>query len=127
MSGLPGSRMSSVRPPEKCSPTHEKVASILNQFPETRLEVIKVSESPASTEGAPGSQASTSEPAPTEPPRRRWRSSSKVALLLLLLFAAAVRLIRLGEPEALVFDETYYAKDACIYLELGQQRCGLNQ
>jgi dolichyl-phosphate-mannose--protein O-mannosyl transferase len=53
--------------------------------------------------------------------------SSKAVLLLLLLFAAAVRLARLGEPEALVFDETYYAKDACIYLELGKERCGLNQ
>ena len=35
--------------------------------------------------------------------------------------------MRLSEPDALVFDETYYAKDACIYLDLGKERCELSQ
>lgn len=35
--------------------------------------------------------------------------------------------MRLGEPEAIVFDEVYYAKDACLYLDLGQTFCGLTQ
>ena len=46
-------------------------------------------------------------------------------LILLLIFAAAVRLVRLDEPDDLVFDETYYAKDACIYLEHDPKTCGL--
>jgi dolichyl-phosphate-mannose-protein mannosyltransferase len=41
---------------------------------------------------------------------RRW------VLVGLLIFAAVVRVIRLAEPRQLVFDETYYAKDACLYL-----------
>ncbi|CAN5802211.1 phospholipid carrier-dependent glycosyltransferase [soil metagenome] len=44
---------------------------------------------------------------------------------LLLLFAAVIRLIRLAEPEELVFDETYYAKDACLYLGYRPEQCGL--
>ncbi len=44
---------------------------------------------------------------------------------LLLLFAAVIRLVRLAEPEELVFDETYYAKDACLYLGYLPEQCGL--
>lgn len=45
----------------------------------------------------------------------------------LLLFAAAVRLFRLDEPSDLVFDETYYAKDACLYLGNLPSDCDLTQ
>jgi dolichyl-phosphate-mannose--protein O-mannosyl transferase len=34
-------------------------------------------------------------------------------------------LVRLAEPKELVFDETYYAKDACIYLGYPAGACGL--
>jgi dolichyl-phosphate-mannose-protein mannosyltransferase len=46
-------------------------------------------------------------------------------LPVLLIVAAAARLFRLAEPEELVFDETYYAKDACIYLGYSPDACGL--
>ena len=36
--------------------------------------------------------------------------------------AAALRLPRLGTPHALVFDETYYAKDALSLLRYGYER-----
>lgn len=48
-------------------------------------------------------------------------------LLLLLAVAAGLRFARLTEPPAVVFDETYYARDACLYLDLGQETCGTNQ
>ena len=37
--------------------------------------------------------------------------------------AALLTFIRLGEPRALMFDETYYAKDACWYVEASKQLC----
>lgn len=43
------------------------------------------------------------------------------------MFAAGLRFVRLGEPDKIVFDEVYYAKDACLYLDLGQKFCGLTQ
>ena len=46
-------------------------------------------------------------------------------LPLLLLFAAVIRLVRLDIPKELVFDETYYAKDACLYLGYLPETCGL--
>jgi len=48
-------------------------------------------------------------------------------LLAVLLLAAGLRIVRLAEPNAVVFDETYYAKDACLYLGHTQQFCGLKQ
>ncbi len=46
-------------------------------------------------------------------------------LPLLLLFAAVIRFVRLAVPKELVFDETYYAKDACIFLSFLPEECGL--
>jgi len=48
-------------------------------------------------------------------------------LLAVLVLAAGLRIVRLAEPNAVVFDETYYAKDACLYLGHTQQFCGLKQ
>lgn len=42
--------------------------------------------------------------------------------LLVAAFAAALRFIRLGSPHALVFDETYYVKDAWTMLLTGEAR-----
>ncbi|HEX2179408.1 MAG TPA: phospholipid carrier-dependent glycosyltransferase [Actinomycetota bacterium] len=43
------------------------------------------------------------------------------------MLAAVVRVIRLAEPRTLVFDETYYAKDACLYLGNLPESCDLTQ
>jgi len=48
-----------------------------------------------------------------------------VAFFLVVGVAAALRLYSLGSPEALVFDEVYYAQDACWYLGWGEQVCGV--
>lgn len=54
-------------------------------------------------------------PAPL--PRLGW-----VAPLLVLLFAGILRFHQLAEPNAIVFDETYYAKDAYSLLHYGYER-----
>ncbi|HEY8202553.1 MAG TPA: phospholipid carrier-dependent glycosyltransferase, partial [Actinomycetota bacterium] len=45
-------------------------------------------------------------------------------LIGLLLLAGTLRFVRLAEPHAIIFDETYYARDACLYLGHTQQFCG---
>ena len=47
-----------------------------------------------------------------------------VLLSAVLAIAAATRLVNLGYPDRLVFDEAYYAQDACTYLRLGRDVCG---
>jgi dolichyl-phosphate-mannose--protein O-mannosyl transferase len=45
-----------------------------------------------------------------------WRRSDTFALVLLTVLAGGVRLAGLGIPAELVFDESYYAQDACWYV-----------
>ncbi len=55
--------------------------------------------------------------------RDRW-----VELLLFVAvvgLAAAVRVIQLATPHDLIFDEIYYAQDACSYLGWGANVCGV--
>ncbi|MCC3269620.1 phospholipid carrier-dependent glycosyltransferase [Arthrobacter gengyunqii] len=42
--------------------------------------------------------------------------------LISAVIGAVLRLVRLGEPHSLVFDETYYVKDAYSYLVAGYER-----
>lgn len=42
--------------------------------------------------------------------------------LIVALFGALLRFVRLGEPRAVVFDETYYVKDAWTMLQTGEPR-----
>ena len=42
--------------------------------------------------------------------------------LLVALVGGLLRFVRLGEPDTLVFDETYYVKDAYSYLLSGYER-----
>ena len=71
----------------------------------------------------------------TLPPRSGLRGAEKNPwsrkdiwlLIALLIFSGGLRLVRLAEPRAVVFDETYYAKDACLYLGYDKTRCGLDQ
>jgi len=54
----------------------------------------------------------------TEGARRAWRWGGPAAVTAV---AAATRLIGLGHPESLVFDETYYVKDAYTLSQLGYE------
>ncbi len=38
---------------------------------------------------------------------------------------AGVRVVQLGSPGTFVFDEIYYAQDACTYLSWGSSVCGI--
>lgn len=42
--------------------------------------------------------------------------------VLVALIGGVLRFVRLGEPDSLVFDETYYVKDAYSYLQSGYER-----
>jgi dolichyl-phosphate-mannose-protein mannosyltransferase len=56
--------------------------------------------------------------------RTPWTRRDLLLVVALLLLAGGLRFVRLADPNSLVFDETYYAKDACLYLGLGQDFCG---
>ena len=45
-----------------------------------------------------------------------------LAPALTALIGGLLRFVRLGQPEKLVFDETYYVKDAYSYLQSGYER-----
>jgi dolichyl-phosphate-mannose-protein mannosyltransferase len=47
-----------------------------------------------------------------------------LALLSVTVLAAGLRLFRLGRPAQLMFDEVYYAKDACWYVNAAESLCG---
>jgi dolichyl-phosphate-mannose--protein O-mannosyl transferase len=47
------------------------------------------------------------------------------AIAAVTILAGAVRFANLSYPPTLVFDETYYAKDACIFLSEAPKDCGL--
>lgn len=68
-----------------------------------------------------------SDDAPETPPTRarrlRWRRSETLILVALIAFAAFLRFYAVSAPATLVFDETYYAKDGCLYAGLGQEAC----
>lgn len=50
-----------------------------------------------------------------------------IGLFLITLAGSLLRLIRLATPRGVVFDETYYAKDACLYLGHTQTFCKVGQ
>ena len=58
--------------------------------------------------------------------RARLATTPKLVSWLLTVLVAAfggmLRFIRLGEPHAVVFDETYYVKDAWTMLQTGEPR-----
>jgi dolichyl-phosphate-mannose-protein mannosyltransferase len=64
------------------------------------------------------------------PPLREWlapripgnRLLGWIGPLLITAFAALLRFYNLGKPRAVIFDETYYAKDAYALLKFGFER-----
>lgn len=48
-------------------------------------------------------------------------------LVLVTALGGAIRFVRLSFPKSYVFDEVYYAKDACLYLAKGMHACGTSQ
>lgn len=58
---------------------------------------------------------------------RTWSRLDLAALVLLTLGAAAVRFASLGRPVELVFDEIFYARDACWYVAGSEAVCGITE
>ena len=69
--------------------------------------------------GAPPIDRAKSDPA------SRWTILDTIALITITLVAAALRLVSLGRPVELVFDEIFYARDACWYVLGTEQACGI--
>jgi dolichyl-phosphate-mannose--protein O-mannosyl transferase len=60
----------------------------------------------------------------TEPdPGSRWSRADWIAITLVVLLAGIIRLWGIASPHELIFDETYYAKDACWYVNASESLC----
>jgi len=55
----------------------------------------------------------------------RWTRLDTAALLAITLLAALLRFVSLGRPIELVFDEIFYARDACWYVIGTEAGCGI--
>ena len=55
----------------------------------------------------------------------RWTRLDTVAIAVITLAAAALRLLSLNRPTGLVFDEIFYARDACWYVTGSEAVCGI--
>lgn len=105
----------------------QQAIAILTEFHSTEENPIDASTAPV-TSGAPEPPIDAGKgPVPTPHRSAGLKRADIFILLLLLIVAGSLRFVRLGEPSAVVFDETYYAKDACLYLGYGQEFCDLNQ
>jgi dolichyl-phosphate-mannose--protein O-mannosyl transferase len=56
-------------------------------------------------------------------PRSTWPPADTWALILITVAAGLFRLIGLGTPDQIMFDEAYYARDACWYLYHSPAQC----
>lgn len=52
-----------------------------------------------------------------------WSTADGVLLPAVALVGGLLRLIRLNDPSTIIFDETYYAKDACWYVNVSSTLC----
>jgi dolichyl-phosphate-mannose--protein O-mannosyl transferase len=58
-------------------------------------------------------------------PRIGWTRRDTITLIALTLAAAALRFVALGRPVELVFDEIFYARDACWYVAGSEAVCNV--
>ena len=65
------------------------------------------------------------DPAASDHPRAAWSRRDTVALIVITLAAAALRFVSLGRPAELVFDEIFYARDACWYVAGSEAVCNV--
>ena len=58
---------------------------------------------------------------------RGWTRLDAGLLVLITLSAALMRLVSLGRPIELIFDEIFYARDACWYVVGTESACGISE
>ncbi|MBW3613338.1 MAG: phospholipid carrier-dependent glycosyltransferase [Chloroflexi bacterium] len=56
----------------------------------------------------------------------RWTRLDTLAVALVTVVAAALRLLSLNRPTGLIFDEIFYAQDACWYVAGSEAVCGIS-
>ncbi|MGI8998553.1 MAG: phospholipid carrier-dependent glycosyltransferase [Candidatus Limnocylindria bacterium] len=64
---------------------------------------------------------------PIDRTRVAWTRSDTIALVVIVISAAAMRMVSLGRPIELVFDEIFYARDACWYVIGTEGVCGISE
>jgi len=62
---------------------------------------------------------------PAPPYVTGWGPLDAAALVAITAIGGALRFLRLGDPRSIMFDETYYARDACWYAYGSQSLCGI--
>lgn len=65
--------------------------------------------------------------APSEPARVGWGRPDWLLLAAVVAVAAITRIVALGRPVGLVFDEIFYAVDGCFYVEGNPDICGVSE
>jgi dolichyl-phosphate-mannose--protein O-mannosyl transferase len=58
---------------------------------------------------------------------RRWTSADTVTVTLVTAAAAVLRSVHLTRPRTIVFDEFFYAREACFLVHRSQQICGIGE
>ena len=64
---------------------------------------------------------------PASPDHARWTRLDTIAVSVIGIVAAAMRLVSLARPTDLVFDEIFYARDACWYVIGTENVCGITE
>lgn len=83
-----------------------------------------MSDGPPDIGSEPGVSVVTPIPAAAVPPRA-WTRLDTAVLVGLLLGAGFLRFVALGRPNELVFDEIFYARNACQYVIGDEGVCGV--
>jgi dolichyl-phosphate-mannose--protein O-mannosyl transferase len=55
--------------------------------------------------------------------RPSWARADTISLIVIVAIAALLRMWTLSHPNELIFDETYYARDACWYVNHSESVC----
>ena len=76
--------------------------------------------------GARGRSEATEANESSSSRRGAWQPIDSFCISLITLVGGLLRLFRVADPRQFVFDEVYYAKDACMYLFNSLQTCKLD-
>lgn len=84
------------------------------------------SKEPASPQGPVPANAAIGGEAVARRAKSFWGAGDSLAVALITLFGGILRLFRVADPHQFIFDEVYYAKDACLYVKSSLQACSLD-